>query len=60
LHLTTEEDFNIKLEEYRSGHSSSQGVSQSFGYYPFIFIQEKAYSGFNEEIGEEIIDLLDS
>jgi arsenate reductase-like glutaredoxin family protein len=60
LHLTTEEDFNGKLEEYRSGHSSSEGVSNSFGYYPFIFIEGKAYSGFNEEIGEEIMDLLDS
>ena len=55
LHLNTEEDFNTKLEEYRSQYDSSEGVSTSFGYYPFIFIEGKAYSGFNEEIGEEIL-----
>jgi hypothetical protein len=55
LYLTTDEDFNTKLEEYRAEYNNSRGVSDSFGYYPFIFTEDTAYSGFNEEIGEEIL-----
>jgi arsenate reductase-like glutaredoxin family protein len=54
-HLTTEEDFYSELNKYKSSFNLSEGVSNSFGYYPIIFTGNKAYSGFNEEIAEEIL-----
>jgi len=59
LHLTSDEDFYSKLEEYKSQHESSQGTSENFDYYPFIFVGDKAYSGFSEEVGEEILEILE-
>ena len=59
LYLTSDPNFNTTLEEYKLKYgNSSEGVSTSFGYYPFIFVQDKAYSGFNETIGESIMELL--
>ncbi len=57
-HLTTDTDFGTQLNAYKGSISKSEGVSESFGYYPIIFIGEKAYSGFSEEIGEEILKML--
>ncbi|RJR23776.1 hypothetical protein C4578_03715 [Candidatus Microgenomates bacterium] len=54
-HLDTEEKFYETLESYKSKFPKSQGVSESFGYYPIIFLNNKAYSGFNEEIKKEIL-----
>lgn len=57
-YLTTEEDFGEKLEEYKGEYGySSEGVSTSFGYYPMIFYKGRAFSGFNDTIGEEILSL---
>ncbi|MBN2100389.1 hypothetical protein JW710_00630 [Candidatus Dojkabacteria bacterium] len=59
-HLTTDDDFVELLEEYKLNHEGdSEGVSPSFGYYPMIFIGDKAFSGFNDEIGNEIEEILD-
>jgi len=58
-HLNTESDFWEKLNELQDIYGSSEGVSTSFGYYPIIFIQDKAYSGFNEDIQNEIQDLIE-
>ena len=58
-HLTTDTDFGTQLNAYKGDISKSEGTSESFGYYPIIFIGEKAYSGFNEEIGEEILKILE-
>jgi hypothetical protein len=62
IHLTTDTDFTSKLAEYKLKFDSvSEGVSTSFGYYPFIFTEEKAFSGFNEEIKillEEMLELI--
>ncbi len=57
-HLTTDENFNSQLEAYKSKLLKSEGVSEDFGYYPIIFINDKAYSGFNEEIKQEILKQL--
>jgi hypothetical protein len=51
---TEDEVFLEKFLEYKSGFSSSEGVSESFGYYPIIFVKDRAFSGFNKDIGIEI------
>ena len=51
-HLTTDTDFISQLNSYKKGES--EGVSDSYGYYPIIFIGDRAFSGFNKEIGDEI------
>jgi len=56
-YLTTDSNFNTLLNEYRdTSNGVSEGVSTSFGYYPMIFIGDRAFSGFSEEIGEEILE----
>jgi len=57
-HLDTENDFWEELNELQDIYGSSEGVSTSFGYYPIIFIQDRAYSGFNDEIAQEILELI--
>ena len=59
-HLTTDSDFSELLSTYESQfNGESEGVSTSFGYYPIIFVRDRAFSGFDEEIGAEIMSLLD-
>lgn len=58
--LEGEEDFYKRLNELTSNFSVSEGVSDSFGYYPIIFVGERAFSGFSEEIKEAILDELES
>jgi hypothetical protein len=55
-YLTTDEDFNEKLDSYMDKYGNvSEGVSTSYGYYPIIFYKDKVFSGFNEEIGNAIL-----
>lgn len=56
--LDTEEGFNDNLNKLRIDFGQSEGVSKSFGYYPLIFIKDKAFSGFNEEIKSKILKLI--
>jgi hypothetical protein len=57
-YLTTDEDFNEKLDSYMDKYGNvSEGVSTSYGYYPIIFYKDKAFSGFNEEIGNTILSM---
>ena len=58
-HLTTDTDFGTQLNACKGNISESEGISDSYGYYPIIFIGNKAYSGFNEEIGDEILGTLE-
>jgi len=53
--LNYEEGFVEQLNRLRAEFGQSEGVSQSFGYYPIIFIKDRAFSGFNEEIKTEIL-----
>lgn len=53
-HLTTDTDFETQLNSYKGNVSKSKGVSDSYGYYPIIFVGGRTFSGFNEEIGKEI------
>ena len=53
--LDNEEGFQQKLDDLKGSFSKSEGVSTSFGYFPIIFIKDKAYSGFNDEIKDKIL-----
>ncbi len=54
-HLVTDDDFVALLSRYQSQYGHSQGVSESFGYYPIIFINDQAFSGFNDEVKAAIL-----
>jgi hypothetical protein len=56
-YLTSDEDFNTQLNSYRTDFSTSEGVSNSFGYYPIIFVNGSAYSGFNTEVEQSLKDI---
>jgi hypothetical protein len=53
--LDSEQDFGEKLNEAKANFSQSEGVSSSFGYYPIIFVGNRAFSGFNQDIKNEIL-----
>ncbi len=55
-HLVTDADFSSQLTSYKVDSQKSEGVSESFGYYPIIFLKDKAYSGFNEKIKQDILN----
>lgn len=57
-HLNTDSDYSQILSTYKYKVPTSEGYSTTFGYFPMIFIGEKAYSGFNNEIGREILQIL--
>jgi len=57
-HLNHEEDFYPIFNSYRNDFEKSEGVSESFGYYPMIFVKGRVFSGFNEDIGEEIKNII--
>jgi hypothetical protein len=54
-HLVTDADFRALLTKYQTQFGQSQGVSETFGYYPIIFINDQAFSGFNEEVKAAIL-----
>ena len=54
-HLNSDKDYITEFSAYKKSIEKSKGVSDSFGYYPIIFINNKAFSGFNEDIGKEIL-----
>lgn len=58
-HLTSDIDFSELLEDYKEETPVSEGVSENFGYYPMIFVGGRAFSGFSDEIGDEIIELVE-
>jgi hypothetical protein len=57
-HLTTEDDFSQLLNSYQSKCPTSIGISETYGYYPIIFVGDKAYSGFDSNVGKEILEIL--
>ena len=57
-HLVGEADFWSGLNELKEEFGSSEGVSESFGYFPIIFIKERAFSGFNDAIRASISSLI--
>jgi len=59
-HLTDDPGFYEELAGVKQEYASSEGVSDKFGYYPMIFVGGRAFSGFNEEIGQSITEILES
>jgi len=57
-HLTDEADFYQNLENYRRPFDRSEGASEEFGYFPIIFVSDRVFSGFDEAIGEEILQII--
>lgn len=57
-YLTTDDDFYEKLDERKAECEKSEGVSESFGYYPMIFVSGRCFSGFNEEVENAISSLV--
>ena len=53
-HLTTEQSTREILNKLKSRYDKSEGVSESFGYLPITFVNNHAYSGFNQEIKEKL------
>ncbi len=58
-YLNTDSDYSTKLGEYRQGFNVSEGVSTSFGYYPIIFVGDRVFSGFNDDIKETIENIME-
>lgn len=56
-HLNTDSDFSAYFMKYREKHLSTVGVSDNYEYYPIIFYKGKAFSGFNEEVRANLLDL---
>lgn len=57
-HLNTDSDYLSILQTYKTSYPSSEGVSTDYGYYPYIFVKGKAFSGFNNEIKQEVLNVL--
>ena len=51
-HLNTEDGFTTLLKSYKSNFAESEGISTTFGYYPMIFVGDRAFSGFDTVIEE--------
>ena len=49
-HLVGERDFITLLERYRAPFASSEGVSIAFEFFPLIFIEGRAFSGFDPHV----------
>lgn len=58
-HLNTEDGFTTLLKSYKSNFAESEGISTNFGYYPMIFVGDRAFSGFDTVIGGEILEELE-
>lgn len=54
-HLTTDKDFSEILISHKSKFNESEGLSSLFDYYPMIFINNRAFSGFDEAVKAEIL-----
>ena len=58
-YLNTDPEYSSKLREYKQGFNVSEGESSSFGYYPIIFVGERAFSGFSEDIEDIIKNIME-
>lgn len=53
-HLTGETNFLTLLERHRAQVPRSEGLSDSYGYFPIIFVDGRAFSGFDAVVQQEI------
>lgn len=57
-YINTDSDYQEAFQLYKAEFTESEGVSETFGYYPMIFIKDRAFSGFNDDVGKEILELV--
>ncbi|MEW5802804.1 MAG: dockerin type I domain-containing protein [bacterium] len=57
-HLVSDEDFRERLNELKAQFGSSEGLSETFGYLPIIFLKDSAYSGFNDQVKKGIMQAI--
>lgn len=57
-HLVTDMDFQSQLNAHKVNNPTSEGISTTYGYYPILFVDDRAFSGFNEEIEKELKAIL--
>lgn len=57
-HLTTSRKTMNLLRDKMAEYEQSIGVSEEFRYLPISFYKGKAFSGFNEEVKDELIALM--
>lgn len=57
-HSAVDTDFISQLNAHKLDIKKSKGVSEDYGYYPIIFIKGQAFSGFNKEVGDKILSLV--
>jgi len=53
-HLVGERNFLPMLESYRARYSASEGMSERFELFPLIFIEGRAFSGFDDSVRSAI------
>ena len=58
-YLTKDPEFSEKLNSFKAEFEKSEGVSEDFGYYPMIFVEGRAFSGFSDEIAQDIKQLME-
>lgn len=54
-HLLGERDFIALMTTHMRGHPGSEGVSDSFGLFPIIFLGERAFSGFDADVAQALL-----
>lgn len=57
-YLTTNPSNLVLLNQMRSEHGQSQGVSTTFEYLPIIFYRGQAFSGFNDQVRDALETLI--
>lgn len=55
-HLNTEAEFRDLLNQYQADYPVSIGESENYQYLPIIFYEGKAYSGFNAQVADSILN----
>lgn len=59
-HLTDDSSEVALLNQWESNFDASQGVSASFGWLPIIFYGGQAFSGFDDQIAQDLATLIAS
>ena len=59
-YLTTDDSGRTYLGVLKDEYETSEGVSTTFGYLPIVFYQNSAFSGFDDEIADAILELMPS
>ena len=57
-HLTYEAGEITHLRELQAEFVTSEGVSSSFEYLPIMFLEDRAFSGFDDAVAEALGELL--